>query len=191
MKGMTTREQHFDDLFETNADPWGYADLWDEQRRHALMLTMLDSPRYRRTFEPGCASGVFTAGLAERSDELVAWDWSQNAVELARRRVVAHPNVEVVHGSVPDAWPDSQFDLIVLSDFLYYLTSEAIEHVASRVSQSLDSGGLLMTCHWRGVAHDFSTAGGDEVHRLLRSLFGKPTAFAYRDSRQLIEGWKV
>jgi SAM-dependent methyltransferase len=183
-------QKHFDALFESGSDPWGYASVWEEQRRHTLLLTMLDAPHFRSAFEPACATGLLTKRLAERTGELLAWDSSAVAVSLARDQLSACHNVTVAAASVPEQWPTATFDLIVLSDFLYYLSPIDIGLIAAHAEATLSAGGLVIACHWRGIAHDFLTPGGDEVHRHLRDAFGDPVACCYSDQRQLIDGWR-
>ncbi len=185
------QEQHFDLLFQTNDDPWGYASVWSEQRRHSLLLAMLDMPVYERVFEPGCANAVFTSLLASRAVEVLAWDGSGEAVRASRSRLRGIANVEVSHRSVPEDWPDGQFDLIVLSDFLYYLSEGDIVEVAEKALDSVSEGGFVLSCHWVQIAHDFLTPGGAAVHEVLQEVLGPVNGPAYLDSDQLITGWRL
>lgn len=181
---------HFEALFSADPDPWSYRTKFAELRRHDLLIAMLELPMYRRTFEPACASGMLTALLARRSEEVIAWDGSANAVAHARNSMNDLPNVQVARNSVPSSWPDGTFDLIVLSDFLYYLPVEEIQAVAESSRLSLEDGGLIIACHWRGIAHDFLTPGGDAVHRVLTDTLGRATGPRYSDARQRITGWQ-
>ena len=67
-------------------------------------------------------------------------------------------------GSIPYDWPDETFDLVVLSELLYYLDEFERAAVLRRTLGSLRSGGHVVLVHWR---HDFEVAActGDEVHR--------------------------
>jgi len=95
--------------------------------------------RYRRAFEPGCATGLITERLATRCDEVLACDSAARAVDLARERLARTPNVTVALGAIPEQWPDGRFDLIVLSEVGYYC--DDIDALTSRVTASLTTTG--------------------------------------------------
>ncbi len=185
---MTDLRAHFDSLFAADDDPWNYRSSWPERRRLDLFMAMLPRETYDSVFEPACANGSLTARLAIRSRGLVAWDGSANALAHAQQHLAASPHVEFGHYLVPDHWPEATFDLVVLSDFLYYLPEENIINVATLAAQALGPHGSIVACHWRGSAHDFRVAGGDSVHALLRDVLGAPSASAL-DTRHVIEVW--
>ncbi len=58
-------------------------------------------------------------------------------------------------------WPDEIFDLIVLSEVLYFLTPADIEAVADRCADCLAPNGLALLVNWRGRSDDPCT--GDEA----------------------------
>lgn len=187
---LRDQEAHFDELFTKSSDPWGYRTQFAEQRRHQILLAALESERYWSAFEPGCANGTLTELLAARADRVLAWDASAEAVARARSFVGSIPTVEIEHASVPDRWPPEKFDLIVLSDFLYYLDDSAAREVAKLASESVVPGGLILGCHWLGSAHDFQIPGGAAVHSLIESVLGSVTGPVYLDDRQIIAGWR-
>ena len=181
--------EHFDALYASNSDPWGYKSLWYERRRFALIAAMLDKQLYESGFEPGCSNGTLTAKLAPRCRQLLAVDGSQEAVLLAQQSTHHLANVKITKGEVPTDWPHGTFDLIVLSDFLYYLHPEAITDVAMKSKSSLRKRGTILAGHWKGSAHDFLTPGGDCVHAILSQVLGPPNGGSYADSDQLISTW--
>ena len=63
---VARQRRHFETLFSGDADPWGYRTRFSEQRRHSLVLSMLDRPAYGNAFEPGCANCVLSTLLAGR-----------------------------------------------------------------------------------------------------------------------------
>ena len=157
-------DSYFANLYDHEADPWGLADRYYEQRKRALVLAALTRPRFRRAFEPGCATGLLTAQLAHRCGEVVAWDLVAPAVEQARARVAGFDNVTIAQAAIPDHWPDGDFDLIVLSEVGYYCTD--LNALALRVAHSLAEDGVVVACHWR---HDAAMhpQTADAVHRAL------------------------
>jgi SAM-dependent methyltransferase len=180
---------HFDVLYAASPDPWGYKSRWYEQRRFSLILGMLDKKSYRRAFEPGCSNGTLTELLSPRCGELLALDGSQNAVLVAKTSTNHLPNVTIRSGEVPADWPTGTFDLIVLSDFLYYLNPEEVAEVAMKSISCLNARGTILAGHWKGTAHDFLTPGGNAVHTILAEVLGPPSGGSYVDSDQLISTW--
>ena len=185
---MTHLERHFNSLFALDADPWKYQSNWLERRRLDLLVAMLPHESYSSIFEPACARGSLTQRLAARGSHVVGWDSSANAIAHARRSLASQPHVELVEKSVPEDWPDVPFDLVVLSDFLYYLPQERIVDVAALSAQTAKPRGAIVGCHWRGSAHDFLVDGGDAVHAVLADVLGVPQ-MAYLDAQHVIDLW--
>jgi SAM-dependent methyltransferase len=162
---------YFDALYSGDADPWGIERGWYEERKRAVVLAALPRPRYARAFEPGCASGALSAGLAPRCDELVCWDPAERAVEAARERLVAWPGVRVERGAVPERTPEGTFDLVVASEVVYYLDSGDREAFWRAVEDALAPGGHLVAVHWLREAPEYPVEGG-AVHDELAARPG-------------------
>ncbi|SOD74924.1 LmbE family N-acetylglucosaminyl deacetylase [Jatrophihabitans sp. GAS493] len=143
---------YFDELYAEDDDPWGLQDRFYEQRKRDLLIASLPRRRFRRAFEPGCAIGLLTERLAQRCDSVTAWDFARRALDLAAENLDEHPNVELAQGTVPDQWPEGEFDLIVLSEVGYYCLD--LDVLAARVRASLSADGVLLACHWRHPAAD-------------------------------------
>lgn len=161
---MSLPPDYFDRMYARDADPWGFASRWYEQRKYALTLAALPAARYRRGLELGCSIGVLTADLAARCDSLLAVDASPVALASARRRVP--PNVELVQAAVPDGWPTGTYDLVVLSEVGYYLDSADLERLLDLIEASLSPDGTVVACHWRHPVQDYPLTG-DAVHEAL------------------------
>ena len=104
---VTLGPEYFDALYSDAADPWGIEQGWYEERKRGVVLAALPRRRYARAFEPGCASGALSVGLAERCDELVCWDPAERAVEATRARLADRPGVRVERGALPERAPPS------------------------------------------------------------------------------------
>ncbi len=54
---------------------------------------------------------------------------------------------------VPDEWPNESFDLIVISEVLFYLTVSEFERLVQRLRSSLRSSGEIILVHsrWTGL----------------------------------------
>jgi LmbE family N-acetylglucosaminyl deacetylase len=177
-----TRRDYFDALYAETADPWGLGERFYEQRKRAVLLATLPRRRFRRAFEPGCATGLLTQLLAPVCDELIAWDISEAAVEQTARRFAATaataPLVE--RGRIPADWPEGTFDLIVLSEVGYYC--DDLDLLCERVLGSLSDDGVVVGCHWRHAAVDHPQRAED-VHQALDRVLHRDVHHLERDFR--------
>lgn len=161
----TVGQEHFEDFFRRHDDPWGFETSWYEGRKRAVLLAVLDRPRYRSVLELGCATGVLTAELASRADATLGVDLSEVALERARGRAAGGP-VCFARMTLPGEWPEGRFDLIVLSEVAYYWSAEDLVYAVTRLEGSLTEDGVLVACHWRHPIAD-APLTGDEVHARL------------------------
>jgi SAM-dependent methyltransferase len=146
---------HFQQLYQQDADPWKVRQRWYEQRKRSVVLACLPDQRYRRAYEPACGNGELTAALAQRAEYLTASDMSPEAVRLTQQRLQREhasdaSRVVVECQQLPQDWPkDAGFDLIVISEMLYYLQEPDLLRLRQRCIDSLAPGGTLLLCHWR------------------------------------------
>ncbi len=66
---------------------------------------------------------------------------------------------------VPRQWPARRFDLIVLSEVLYFLSREDVALVARRTLETLREGGFVLLMNWTGETDTPCT--GDEAATLF------------------------
>jgi SAM-dependent methyltransferase len=164
---------HFEALFGADADPWHYRSRWYEERKRALTMACLPARRYRRGFEPACANGELSAMLASRCDELLVCDGSASAVAISTARLAEHRHVQVQQAWLPAGWPAGRFDLIVLSEFAYYLGAKDVDAVATLARASLEEGGTIVACHWRWPIAGCALSG-DAVHERIAAALALP-----------------
>jgi LmbE family N-acetylglucosaminyl deacetylase/SAM-dependent methyltransferase len=179
--------EYFDELYEQDRDPWKLAKRFYERRKRQLLLASLPRERFRRAFEPGCAIGALSVELAERCQELVAWDGARVAVKETTVRVSDRSldsRVVVECGRIPASWPSGQFDLIVLSEVGYY--SPDLQELKQRITQSLTPDGVLVACHWRHQAPDHPATAAD-VHAALGE--GLQNIVRHREADFLLDVW--
>ena len=168
-----TPDEYFDSMWATGEDPWAHGRRWYEARKYDLTVAALPAERYRSAFEPGCGAGFLSERLAGRADHLLAMERAFRGADATRRRCAALPNVEVRRGRIPADWPDDDFDLIVLSEVLYYLDDEELEQVLARAGSALAAGGHVVAVHFRLEVAEHARLG-DDVHEQLRAAFGPP-----------------
>ncbi len=141
---------YFDGLYARDPDPWRFASSPYEREKYDRTLAALPRPRYRRGFEVGCSIGVLTAQLAQRCDELLAVDVAERALAQARHRCAGAPALTLAQMRVPDELPAGSFDLVVLSEVLYYLSPPDIRRTVAFLELALLEGGDVVLVHWTG-----------------------------------------
>lgn len=160
-------EGHFEALYASDPDPWNYRSSPYEARKYAATVDILPNPTYQRALELGCSIGVLTAKLATFCNFVTAVDTSQRALVMARERC-PDPRVSFVHAYLPDGDWGAPFDLLVLSEILYFLRPETIELLAKRLARHADPGAHVVLAHWTGKTNYPLTA--DQATNSLRAL---------------------
>ena len=130
---------------------------------------------------------MLTERLAARCDTLVAVDVAQAAVDAASARLAGRPGVDVRRASLPEAWPEGTFDLVVASEVLYYFDRATLgDALLPGLVERLRPGGLLLAVHWRPATRTYPLRG-DEVHALLRAAPGLRRAAGIVRERYLLD----
>jgi trans-aconitate methyltransferase len=179
---------YFDELFADSDDPWAFRTRWYEQRKRDLTLAALPRQRYARAFEPGCANGELSLALAPRCDSLLSMDLCPRAVELAVKRLKRHSRARVVQGRLPEDWPQGEFDLIVISEWAYYLTPASFIEVIDRLLGSLTPDGAVLACHWLQPIEECAMSGR-EAHALLNARLRLHRTLRHEEPDFLLEMW--
>lgn len=184
---MTARlpDAYFDRMYEAAADPWQLGERWYERRKYAITLALLPHPRYRHAFEPGCSVGVLTELLAERCDHVTATDVAPAALDAARQRLPDR-DVTLLQRSLDDAWPATDFDLIVLSEVGYYLQATTLREILNREVPRLTNPATIVAAHWRHSVADYPMTG-DQTNGVIAATPGLHRIGGYRDEDVAIE----
>jgi len=154
----------FEDFYARDPDPWGFARSDYERDKYAATLAALPRARYTSVLEVGCSIGVLTRQLAERCDRLLAVDAAEAPLAAARERNADAPQVTLRRARIPEDWPAGEsFDLILLSEVLYYFNRADLATVTARVLGALRSGGDAVLVHWLPVADPPYPLTGDEA----------------------------
>jgi cyclopropane fatty-acyl-phospholipid synthase-like methyltransferase len=176
----TLKPEYFDALYTADPDPWNFAASPYERAKYTLTLNAMPKPRYRSALEVGCSIGVLTRSLASRCDAVVSIDAAQTPLAEARRRCADLPGVRFEQMFVPDEWPDGVFELVLLSEVIYYLSREDVGRLASRVTRSLSREGSVILVHWTGPTN--YPLSGDEAATLFIERI-QPTCVLKRGDR--------
>ncbi|GJE36787.1 class I SAM-dependent DNA methyltransferase [Methylobacterium persicinum] len=164
---MTDRHAHslpasyFDERYAADPDPWQFETSAYERAKYQASLEALPRARYASALEVGCSIGVLTEALAQRCDAVFSVDLAERALDRARKRCRSLPHVRFALARVPDQWPEGTFDLILLSEVVYYLDAADVGRLVARVRGSLRPGGAVLLVHWTGETHYPLT--GDEA----------------------------
>jgi len=170
---------YFDAVYAPGGDRWRFASSAYERDKYAATLAALPKPRYASAFEIGCSIGVLTSALAPRCDALLAVDAAAAPLIEARRRCAELSNVRIERMFVPRQWPNSVFDLILLSEIVYYLCAEDVARLAARGLRSLAFEGDVALVHWTGETN--YPLSGDEAAELFIDRMGPSVRVPRRD----------
>ena len=181
MNDASVPPAYFDAMYAARADPWGYTTSAYERGKYAATLAALPRAHFDRAFEPGCSIGVLTRMLARRCTRLVAADVSEVSLDRAHAWCRGMRNIRFRRMPIPAQWPGGTFDLIVLSEVLYYLSRRDVRDTVRKTVRALRAGGVVIIVHWLGATG--TARGGDQVARAFISRARLPV-IAWRRKRQ-------
>jgi SAM-dependent methyltransferase len=162
---------HFARLYQSNPDPWGFRTDPYEQAKYRHSVEVLGGDRFLSGLEVGCSIGVLTRMLAPRCETLLAVDIVDQPLEAAANRCADQPWVEFQRVRAPNEWPDRRFDLIVLSEVLYFLSPVDVDRCAVRVKDSLLPGARVLLVNWLGQSDD-PCSGDQAAERFITATAG-------------------
>jgi 2-polyprenyl-3-methyl-5-hydroxy-6-metoxy-1,4-benzoquinol methylase len=139
---------YFEAKYQADIDPWNFRSSPYEREKYRATIGALSRPRYRRALESGCAIGVLSALLASRCHQLVAVDGAETAIAEAKRQPLENVHFQI--GFLPADFPNGPFDLIVLSEVLYYFSEPDLKQMAELCLATLEPDGEMILCHWLG-----------------------------------------
>ena len=181
---------YFEDLYREKADPWGFETSPYEAAKYERTLDALPATTLGRVLEVGCANGVLTAKLGPRCDALLAIDVSETALEAARARCADQKNIRFEKRGLPAEGPAGPFDLVVLSEMVYYLDRADVDRLGVYLEQAVPAGGHLLLVHWIGET-DYPLSGDDAVSALRDALGeGAVEKHAERHERYRLDLWQ-
>ncbi|MGH7796470.1 MAG: SAM-dependent methyltransferase [Candidatus Binatia bacterium] len=153
-------QSFFEELWQ-RGDPWDLQTSEFEQRRCARLIEILSARRYAKVLEIGCAAGVFTRLLTRVADRVVALDVSPNAIERAKTtwRGPESTEFQVANILEYDAHGEGPWDLVVMSDMVYFLgwlyPFFDIGWLAMELFAATRIGGQLLLANCYGGADDY------------------------------------
>lgn len=154
------RRSEFERLYLVEEDPWAYRTSAEERAKYDLTLSKLLqwSPRRGTCLEVGCSVGVFTADLGRNFQKVTSLDISKEALSRAARATSHLANVVFLELDLRNLALPEQFDAIVCSEVLYYITEAYVAPVRDRLEAQLSDDGILV------VVNEFPEGPSDRFH---------------------------
>jgi SAM-dependent methyltransferase len=173
---------YFDALYDAKPDPWDFVTSPYEAEKYAATLAALPRPRYASALEVGCSVGVLTEALARRCDAVLAIDVADAALAQARARNQAHHHAQFHRAQFPAEMPadlpTGGFDLILLSEVLYYLDAATIVDAALTTLAIAQPDADIMLVHWLGPTPDYPLNGDQAAEMFMGALWPDATPVA-------------
>lgn len=170
-KSVTVPPEYFEEKYRSDIDPWQFRTSQYERDKYQATLKALSKDNYAAALEVGCSIGVLTRLLSPRCDRLLAIDASVIALRAAKSDSDASVTFRLAN--LPVEFPEGTFDLIVLSEVLYYFDKSDLARVAQSCSKAISQGGEIVLCHWLGET-DYPLAGVEASELFARHI--KPVA---------------
>lgn len=136
-------------VFAERVDPWSYETDAREQERFALQTSLIDQFRGAQLFpsalEIGCAEGLFTEIIADRSESLLVLDLSLTAMARAQGRRRWPQSVRFEAFDLRKDPIPGKYDLIVVAGVVEYFSKrKTLADVRKKLATALNQGGYLL-----------------------------------------------
>ena len=165
------RPAEFEQRYRSDPDPWRYRTSPYERSKHDATLLACGPGPFAAALELGGSIGIFSARLAPLCRALTTIDFAPTAVRIARDELAPFPHAQAIVGEIPAAIPNREFDLVLASEVLYYLSSRALTRTLETLEQRLVTGGRLVAVHWRTHGPE-RPLRAKRVHELIRARPG-------------------
>ena len=190
-KKSTLTEEYFKKVYEAKHDPWNFATSAYEKKKYAATIKALPKKNYNNALEIGCSIGVLTKLLSKKCTQLLATDISDKALEQARERCKNMDHITFQKLNFPTELPNEKFDLIMVSEVAYYLSTDDWKTAIHKIYGMLLPKGQIALIHWLPEVHDYPQTG-DEVHDIFSDLMNSKmkNIFNSREEKYRIDIWE-
>jgi SAM-dependent methyltransferase len=184
--------EHFERIYARDADPWKTESSEYERSKFERTLAAIPDGPVPRALDVGCSTGVLSALLADRCDELTAVDFSERAAEATRERLAGLRDVSVERLDLPAEMPTGPFDLVVCSEVLWYWSPAEVLDGLRRIESALAPGGALIAVGWTGDDPE-APMTGPEVNALIaaRTVLEHTLHEAEPGAGYVIDRWEL
>ena len=155
---------YFDAIYQAEPDPWKFATSEYEAQKYAATIAALP-----KTSLPLCVRNRRLDRCTHRKNSpqsaitLLSIDVAKLAQDQAIARCQQLPHVSFELMSFPHQYPQTKFDLILVSEVAYYWCPADLQTAQQRILELLEPGGNLLLVHWLPRSPDYPLTG-DEVH---------------------------
>ena len=162
---MTVGMAHLHALYATSDDPWDFATSSYEQEKFRATRAALSKRRYAAGLEIGCGNGALAKHLAPCCSRYTGLDAVGKAIETAEQAV---PSARFVQAFYPCPLPDDDYDLIIVSEFLYFLDPSGIQALARRISDRWSAAEVICVTYLGDTGNQLQ--GRDALQLFMASL---------------------
>ena len=163
-------------------------DPWLERWLSLLAARVGEQP----ILEIGCGSGEDTATLVRAGFEVIAFDYSMEAVAEARNRV---PEARIECMDVRESFParGEKFGAVIASLSLHYFSWPVTCAIVARIWNVLSPQGLLLCRFNSTLDHNFGASGHPQIEPNFYQVNGQTKRFFDEKSvRDLFpDGWRL
>jgi len=167
----------FERLWRRDEAGWANLESSEWQAVYGRQMAMLQGRSYARALEIGCGAGCMTGPLARITDQLVALDVAPTALDHARRKVACPNRVDFRAANIMDFDVNAEgpWDLIVMSDTVYYLgslyTFFEMTWLAAKLFAATSTGGRFLLANACSEVENDDEVMRPWVNRTYRDLF--------------------
>ena len=154
-------KRFFEDLW-SRGDPWLLESSAYEDRRYQQLMESINDRRYDKILEIGCGAGAFTRRLEGIANTLLAIDISETAINRARKIFAtsrATIDYRVANVMDYDFAADEPFDLVVMTETIYYLgwlySFFDVGWLAHRLFQATQQDGRILISNTQNTSDDY------------------------------------
>lgn len=148
---MGVGRDHLHALYADTPDPWDFEHSEYEQAKFVATRAALSRAHYTSVFELGCGNGQLARHLVNIRDRYTGMDAVVIAIEAARRAV---PDATFIHDFYPCPLPRGDFDLLILSEILYFLDEGSLRKLASDIATAWPKAEVLCVSWLGETDHD-------------------------------------
>ena len=172
MPGTVPPPEHFASLYADDGDPWHARASRYEVEKRADNGDQLQGRSYERGLDIGCGEGHLAAALVDAGivRHMTGLDRDTGIVARANARHGENAALSFVTGALPDGLPDSAFDLVVISEVLYFLDEQSLAALVRQLGHRLHPGADLLVVSYLGETG--TPLSGRAAHDLFAALFG-------------------
>ncbi|MCP1168251.1 class I SAM-dependent methyltransferase [Limimaricola sp. ASW11-118] len=143
---MAVPSEKLDRIYAGGDDPWGFRSSAYEQSKFRATCAALPRARYRSALELGCGNGELARHVAPRCAAYTGVDAVETALHAARRAV---PRGRFHRLFLPAPLPEGAYDLLLLSEILYFLDPAGLEALADQLDRRWPMADLVCVT-WLG-----------------------------------------